>query len=228
MDLRELLAIHGVAEECDLRSTVGFMGLHGGSQDRGTDHIARRAAALCGASFYAIVQPAWLRLHLTSRRHDPRHSIALSRFLEHVCIAISVHGFGREGFSLWIDPGRGPVIEPYGPPLRGGQKDPLSGIIVGGQNPELVRRARVLLSERCPGYHVADERLRLGFHPDNPVNLPVDKGVQIELPPGLRGIGAYGERLIPEHDDGPNELIPALVELAHIAERMVASRLRPE
>ena len=30
-----------------------------------------------------------------------------------------MHGFGREGFSVWVDPERGPVIEPYGPALRG-------------------------------------------------------------------------------------------------------------
>ncbi len=34
----------GIREERILRSNVGFMALHGGSQDRGTDQIARRAA----------------------------------------------------------------------------------------------------------------------------------------------------------------------------------------
>ena len=57
MDLAELLTLPGMREECILRSTVGFMALHGGSQDRGTDHIARRAAELAGASYYASVQP---------------------------------------------------------------------------------------------------------------------------------------------------------------------------
>ena len=32
--------------------------------------------------------------------------------------------------------------------------------------------ARRLLQDRFAGYHVADERVRLGFHPDNPANLP--------------------------------------------------------
>jgi hypothetical protein len=64
---------------------------------------------------------------------------------------------------------------------------------------------------------VADERLRLGFHPKNPVNLPPEKGVQIELPPGLRGIGAYGERLTPDEAAVPSGLITALVELARAA-----------
>ena len=91
------------------------MALHGGSQDRGTDRIARRAADLCGASYYAIVQPPWLRVHLTSRLHDPDQSTAFRRFLAHVRVAISVHGFGRDSFALWVDPTRGLVIDAYGP-----------------------------------------------------------------------------------------------------------------
>ena len=61
---------------------------------------------------------------------------------------------------------------------------------------------------------MADERVRLGFHPDNPVNLPSDHGVQIELPPGLRGIGDFGETLVPRQDGVVSEVVAALVELA--------------
>ena len=71
MDLAELLGMPGIREECILRSPVGFMALHGGSQDRGTDQIARQAAEETGASYYAIVQPPGRRVHLTSRLHDP-------------------------------------------------------------------------------------------------------------------------------------------------------------
>lgn len=49
MDLAELLSLSGVKEECVLRSGVGFMALHGGSQDRGTDQIASGAAEQAGA-----------------------------------------------------------------------------------------------------------------------------------------------------------------------------------
>jgi phage replication-related protein YjqB (UPF0714/DUF867 family) len=223
MDLGELLGLPGVREECVLRSAVGFMALHGGSQDRGTDDIARRAAEDAGASFYAIVQPPTLRVHLTSRLHDPHHSTQLRAFLQHVDIAISVHGFGREGFAVWIDPERGFMIEPYGPALQGRQTGPLRGMIVGGQNADLLQHARALLHDRFDGFHVADERLRLGFHPKNPVNLPAAHGVQIELSPGLRGIGHYGERLVPQPDEVVADLVAALVELAHHA----AGLLRP-
>ncbi len=217
MDLAELLALPGVSEECILRSAVGFMALHGGSQDRGTDQIASRAAEQAGASYYAIVQPAGLRVHLTSRLHNPDHSARLRAFLQHVDIAISVHGFGRDSFALWVDPERGLVIEPYGPAFRGNQTGPLRGIIVGGRNVELLDAARQLLHDRFVGYRVADERVRLGFHPDNPVNLPSGRGIQVELPPGLRGIGDCGEQFAPHQDGIVTEVVAALVELANRA-----------
>ena len=59
MDLSELLTLPGVKETCVLRSAIGIMALHGGSQDRGTDQIASRVAEQAGASYYAIVQPEW-------------------------------------------------------------------------------------------------------------------------------------------------------------------------
>jgi phage replication-related protein YjqB (UPF0714/DUF867 family) len=217
MDLAELLTMPGVREECILRSKVGFMALHGGSQDRGTDQIARRAAEQAGASYYAIVHPSRLRVHLTSRLHDPEHSAHLRAFLEHVEVAISVHGFGRDGFALWVDPGRGLIIEPYGPAVREKQTGPLRGIIAGGMNAQLLDAARELFHRHFPGYHVADERVRLGFHPDNPVNLPSAHGVQVELPPGLRGIGDFGETLVPRQDGLVSEVVAAFVELAILA-----------
>jgi phage replication-related protein YjqB (UPF0714/DUF867 family) len=214
MDLGDLLSMPGVREECILRSNVGFLALHGGSQDRGTDQIAKRAAEQARASFYAIVQPSGLRVHLTSRLHDPKHSAHLRAFLEHVDVAISLHGFGRDGFALWFDPDRGIIIEPYGPAMRGRQTGPLRGIILGGLNSQLLDAARNLFRWRFAGYHLADERVRLGFHPDNPVNLPSAHGVQVELPPGLRGIGDFGETLIPRQDGVVSEMVAALVELA--------------
>ena len=227
MDLAELLALPGVKEECVLRSAVGFMALHGGSQDRGTHEIASQAAERAGASYYAIIQPSDLRVHLTSRRHDPGHSEQLRAFLSHVDIAISVHGFGRDGFNVIVEPAQGIVIEPYGPALRGRQTGPLRGIIIGGRNTQLLEMARQMLQGRFPGYRVADERIRLGFHADNPVNLPEAQGVQIELPPGLRGIGELGERLVSRQDETVTEVISVLVELAVRAGELVEQRATP-
>jgi phage replication-related protein YjqB (UPF0714/DUF867 family) len=217
MDLAELLTMPGVREECILRSQVGFMALHGGSQDRGSEQIAQQAAKQAGASYYAVVHPPWLRVHLTSRLYNPDHSAHLRAFVEHVDVAISVHGFGREGFAMWFDPDRGLIVQPYGPAIRGRQSGPLRGIIVGGLNAQMVDAARELFQGRFAGYHVADERVRLGFHPDNPVNLPSAHGVQVELPPGLRGIGDFGEILVPRQDEFVSEMVAALVELATCA-----------
>ena len=145
----------------------------------------------------------------------------LRSFLQHVEIAISVHGFGRDGFSVWVDPERGLVVEPYGPALRGRQTGPLRGIIVGGRNGDMLDAARRLLRNRFAGYHVADERVRLGFHPDNPVNLPSAHGVQIELPPGLRGIGDFGDQLVPSVDGLVTQVVAALVELSEMAHDLI-------
>ena len=91
---------------------------------------------------------------------------------------------------------------------------------MGGRNVDLLEEARRLFEDRLTGYHVADERVRLGFDHSNPVNLPSSHGVQIELPPGLRGIGDFGEQLVPSRDGIVTEVIAALVELAHLAGRM--------
>ncbi len=227
VDLAELLTIPGVREECILRSNVGFMALHGGSQDRGTAEMTGRAAEQAGASYYAIVQPPGLRVHLTSRLHDPDNSASLRAFLEHVDIGISVHGFGREGFALWFDADRGLIIEPYGPAVQGKQTGPLRGIILGGLNAELLDSARRLFHGRFAGYHVADERIRLGYHPENPVNLPSAHGVQVELPPGLRGIGDFGEVLVPRQDAVVTEVVAVLVDLAFRATELVRARGTP-
>jgi hypothetical protein len=96
----------------------------------------------------------------------------------------------------------------------------LRGIIVGGRNAELLDAARGLFEDRFAGYHVAGERIRLGFDPSNPVNLPASHGVQIELPPGLRGIGDFGEQLLPSKDGIVTEVVAALVELANRADRL--------
>ena len=122
MDLAELLALPDVEEICVLRSRVGFLALHGGSQDRGTHEIASQAAAESGASYYAIVQPPNLRVHLTSRRHDPAQSEKFRAFLDHVEIALSVHGFGRDSFTLVADVAGDVIIEPYGPARAAGDR----------------------------------------------------------------------------------------------------------
>ncbi|HZJ28284.1 MAG TPA: poly-gamma-glutamate hydrolase family protein [Acidimicrobiia bacterium] len=183
----ELLATPGVTERVEVRSTFGFMAIHGGSLERGTAEIATAAAQSAGASLYTVEQPPDFRWHLPSRLTDPAASAALSSFLERVDTVVSVHGYGREGRWTHL--------------LLGGADRDLAGRVAGG--------LRVAL----PDYEIVDDidaiptSLR-GLHPANPVNVTRSGGVQLELPPRIRGIGP---RARPDHTDA---LIAALAGLA--------------
>jgi phage replication-related protein YjqB (UPF0714/DUF867 family) len=166
----ELLAHPGVEEELQLRSRFGFMAFHGGSLEEMTDVIAAAAAERAGASLYAVRQPADFQWHIPSNLIDPVHSTALQEFLDHVDVAIAVHGFGRQ--DMWAT------------------------LLLGGSNRDLARKLATELTDHLPQYTMVDEidtipaPLR-GLHPANPVNLPKDGGVQLELPPRVRGMGPY-------------------------------------
>ena len=164
--LRELLDHPGVVEQCELRSRFGFLAFHGGSLERGTDRIAAQAAAQAGASLYAVCQPHDLRWHVPSIAFDPAASPALAAFVDHVDVAVAVHGYGRQG--MWTT------------------------LLIGGSNRRLAGHlGRALRGRLGDGFSVVDElhavppALR-GVHPRNPVNLPAGGGAQLELPPRLR------------------------------------------
>jgi phage replication-related protein YjqB (UPF0714/DUF867 family) len=164
----ELLAHPGVEEVCELRSTFGLMAFHGGNLEKATDTVATRVADEAGASLYAVLQPSDLRWHIPSTSVQPAASPQLAKFIEHVDVALAVHGYGREGF--WTT------------------------VLLGGANRELARHVgNALRTSIGPhGYTIVDDlddiptALR-GVHPRNPVNLPPSKGVQLELPPRVRG-----------------------------------------
>lgn len=168
----ELLAHPGVQEVTELRSRFGFMAFHGGNLERGTDDIAREAARRSGASCYAVIQPPNLRWHLPSSTIDPVHSDQLRVFLEHVEVVVTVHGYGREGR--------------------------FTTLLLGGANRILARHLGDHLRAGLPDYEVLDAldeipaELR-GLHPENPVNRPPAAGVQLELPPRVRGLGPFWE-----------------------------------
>lgn len=170
----ELLRHPGVIEEWELRSRFGFLAIHGGSLERGTAEVATQAAALGGASLYAVHQPEDLRWHIPSALVDPDASRALATFLEHVDVVVSIHGYGRVGFR--------------------------DTLLVGGQNRELAAEASATLRAALPSYPVVDDLALIpadlrGLHRDNPVNRPRRTGIQIELPPRLRdGRSAAGDR----------------------------------
>jgi len=162
----ELLAHPGVTEECDLRGRVGFMAYHGGGLEETTDVVARQAAARSGASYYGVLFPSDWALHIPSIRVTPDQSERLRSFVEHVDIAITIHGFGRRSL--------------------------LTSVLLGGQNRSLASHVAGHLRTALPAYDIIDElddiplELR-GVHDRNPVNLPEHAGVQIELPPRVRG-----------------------------------------
>jgi len=164
--LREFLERPEVTETSELRSGFGIMAFHGGNLERTTDVIASEVAARTGSSIYTVVQAHPLREHIASTAFDPAHSPRLAGFIEHVDTAISLHGYGRED-RFW-------------------------DLLVGGRNRTLANHVADHLRAGMPEpFGVIDriddipEGLR-GQHPNNPVNLPREAGVQIELPPTTR------------------------------------------
>lgn len=164
----ELLALPDIVEECELRGRFGFMAYHGGGLEEMTDVIAREAAARSGASYYGVVHPPDWTLHVPSTRIDVDGSRLLAEFLDHVEVVITVHGFGR--------------------------RELFTSLLLGGRNRELARGLASHLRRELPAYDIVDDLDRIprdlrGVHPRNPVNLPPRQGVQIELPPRVRGAG---------------------------------------
>ncbi len=161
----ELLAHPGVREPVRLRSRFGFMAFHAGVEG-GTLEVAASAADRAQASWYAVTQPAQLRWHVASSAVDPASSSRLRSFLDHVEVAVAVHGWGRLGRPR--------------------------DILVGGSNRHLAAHVAACLRRAAPEFDVIDDldaipaKLR-GLHPYNPVNRPASGGVQLELPPAARG-----------------------------------------
>ena len=188
----ELLEHDGVEEDLELRSSFGLMAFHGGSLEEGTDVIAAAVAEQTGASLYAVRQPVGLRWHLPSVEIGPADSDALAAFVEHVEVAVAIHGYGRDG--MWTT------------------------LLLGGRNRSLAEHVGAHLRASMPGYEVVDEleaiptELR-GVHRANPVNLPRGGGVQLELPPRTRSRTVPTWRDLPDTEPVPHQqdLIAGLV-----------------
>ena len=195
----ELLRQPGVEEVSELRSSFGFLAFHGGSLEEETDTIAVAAAAAAGASLYAVRQPAELRWHIPSADVDPAASPALAGFLDHVDVVVALHGYGRAGW--WTT------------------------LLAGGRNRALAADVRRRVEAALPGYQVVDDlstipRALRGMHPDNPVNRPRFGGVQLELPPRVRGLGPYWD----DHADEARPTAALVAALASVAQAWVAAR----
>ncbi|QZY45267.1 poly-gamma-glutamate hydrolase family protein [Mycolicibacterium austroafricanum] len=184
--LSELVSDPAIAEDVTLQSRFGFLAIHGGGLEQMTDVIAERAADAAGASLYVVRHPDHYPHHLPSAHYDPAQSPVLAEFLDHVDVAISLHGYGRLGRSTHL--------------LAGGRNRGLA---------EHVARHVVV-----PGYRVVTDlesipkELR-GLHPDNPVNRVRGGGAQLELSARVRGISPRSG--LPG-DDGLSPATSALVQ----------------
>ncbi len=163
--LSELLSEPGVNEISQLRSRFGFLAIHGGGLEQMTDVIAERAAEAADASVYLLRHPDRYPHHLPSARFYPGESPRLAEFLDHVDVAVSLHGYGRIGRSTQL--------------LAGGRNRALAD--------HLARHIQLT------GYQVVTDldeipRELRGLHPDNPVNRVRDGGTQLELSVRVRGL----------------------------------------
>ena len=153
-----------MCELLDIRGPVGIMAFHGGALERVTDVIAAETARLTESSYYAVLHPDD-SLHVPSKFIDPAHSAKLSAFVEHVDVAIAIHGYGRH--------------------------DAMFRVLLGGANRALAAHIGAHLVPALPKYEIVTDlaaipRELAGQHPDNPVNRVRGKGVQIEVPAALR------------------------------------------
>lgn len=161
-DIEGFLAHPDVREELVVGPSVGVMALHGGLEFS-TSRLARAVAREAPASFYGVVQSSNLGWHVPSIHFSRESTERLDAFLDHVSFVVSLHGFHRHG---WLDT-----------------------ILLGGSHRPRADRLGAVL--RDSGYKVVSDIDEIphglrGLHGDNPVNLPTQGGVQVELPRSLR------------------------------------------
>jgi phage replication-related protein YjqB (UPF0714/DUF867 family) len=197
---RSLLSQPGVSEVLRLGSQFGFMAFHGGWLEEVTDDIASAAAETSGASYYGVLQGPDDQWHIPSHLVSPAESEALNTFLGHVEVVVAIHGFGRP--------------------------DLLRSVLLGGRNRELAEFVACRLIAHLPHYEIVHDirsvppSLR-GQHARNPVNLPRRGGVQIELPPRIRGkspmwTGFKGPGRVPHHQALIDGLATAASDWCHL------------
>lgn len=143
------------------------MAFHGGNLERVTDDIAHLVADRTGSSVYTVTQPFPVREHISSSKVVRSESVQLDTFLTHVDTVIALHGFGREGF--W------------------------TSMLLGGANRTLASHVAVSLGAHLSEFSAITDLEEIpnelrGLHPDNPVNVARFGGVQLELPPRVRGL----------------------------------------
>jgi phage replication-related protein YjqB (UPF0714/DUF867 family) len=143
------------------------MAYHGGALEEMTDVIAREVAARTGASYYGVHQPTACGCTWPRRASVPSSPRSWQRSSSHVRTVMTVHGFGRRGH--------------------------FTSLLLGGRNRELAEHVGAHLRERLPAYDVITD---LDRHPGRAARhartttrstCPPTTGVQLELPPRVRG-----------------------------------------
>ena len=197
--LEELLACPGVEEKVILRSRVGFMAFHGGSLEEHTDTLAAAAARDAEASLYVVRQPADLRWHVPSTLFRSEESPKLREFFAGVDVVVTLHGFRRRALPRHV--------------------------LLGGRNRRFARHIASCLRKALPGYVIEDELAKIpqsirGVHAENPVNIPLLRGVQVELPPEIRHENPFWESprgresQLDGGDSDPERLVQGLARAA--------------
>lgn len=159
-----LAAAPGVVEKTHLAGEVGVLALHG-RLERRTEWVAETVASRAGASLHTVTVPPDLWWHVPSTRFGEAPTPGLAAFLDHVRVVVSIHGYGRTGMERVV--------------LLGGRNRCLAADLAGR-----IRATGVL--EAIDDLDEIPRGLR-GMASRNPVNVPRDAGVQVEVPGGARG-----------------------------------------
>jgi phage replication-related protein YjqB (UPF0714/DUF867 family) len=154
------------SEHLHLGSSLGLVAIHGGGIEPGTEEIARFVAHHSGASLYVSagrLATGNLSLHRPSHRTKLQDRPLVMKFLNHVDMAISIHGHRRNERCAYV----------------------------GGLHQAMVHQfVKVAQAALCEYEWIFDPEsippeIR-GQNPNNIVNLPPAQGMQLELPRDLR------------------------------------------
>ena len=167
--LQELILMAGssdTSEHLHLGSSLGLVAMHGGGIEPGTEEIARFVAYHSGASLYVYagrLSTGNLSLHRPSHRMKLEDRPLVMQFLNHVNMAISIHGHGRNERCAYV----------------GGLHQAMVHQFVEVAQAALCHYEWIFNPESIPS------GIR-GQNPNNIVNLPPAQGMQLELPRDLR------------------------------------------
>ena len=154
------------SEHLHLGGSLGLVAIHGGGIEPGTEEIARFAAYHSGATLYVYAgrrATGNLPLHRPSHRVQLQDRPLVKKFLNHVNMAISIHGHGRNERCAYV----------------------------GGLNQAMVHQFVKVAQAALPHYEWIFDSESIppemrGQNPNNIVNLPPSQGMQLELPRDLR------------------------------------------